>query len=210
MWVIRGVLLGLWILLLSASGYFLSRRQNYKDLLENRVFNLGLVIIYSLLCYLMTALPSEPNVISPPSFFLQPDVRIIFVVIGAAIIGAAVLVMGMALRQRKTLGGQDVKEGLLTSGIYHYFRHPLYAGAIGVSLGLALVTLSWDGLLMVPVVFLANAVEAVIEERYDVGKRFPTQYQEYRKRTKMFGPIWAWAAILGCLLIAAIVPYPGK
>ena len=205
MWIIRFALLGLMIVLVSASGYFLSRRQKYQELLENRILNLALVIVYNLLCYLMTGLPSDSSVIKPPGFFMHPGVRTGFRVIGVGIIGAAVLVKGMAVRQRKTVGGENVKEGLLTSGVYRYFRHPIYAGIIGVSLGVALLTLSWDGLLMVPLVGGVNLIEAVVEERYDVGRRFPMQYQEYKKRTRLFGPVWAWGIVVGCLLVVAII-----
>lgn len=209
MWTIRFVILGLFIVFLSPSGYILSRRQKYQGLLENGVFNFAVVFFYNLLCYLMTGLPSDPSVFSPPRFFFQPGARIGFRVVGWGIIGAAVLIAVVAVRQRKTLGGQDVKAGLLTSGVYRYFRHPLYTSVIWVSLGCALVTLSWDGLLMVPVILLVNMVQALIEERFDIGRRFSVQYQEYRKHTRRFGPIWAWVILLGCLLVVGMIPYFG-
>lgn len=205
MWSIRVILLGLMIALVSASSYLLSHRQKYQVFLENRLFNLALVIVYNLLCLLMTGLPSEASVIEPPGFFTHPGVRTSFSVLGVGLLGGAVFVVGMAVRQRKTVGGENVKAGLLTSGVYRYFRHPIYAGIIGASLGVALLTLSWDGLLMVPVVVGVNAIEAVVEERYDIGRRFPAEYQEYRKRTWMFGPPWVWGVVVGCLLAVSII-----
>jgi protein-S-isoprenylcysteine O-methyltransferase Ste14 len=65
-----------------------------------------------------------------------------------------------------------------------------------VSFGLALALGTWDGLLMVPLVWLVNAAEASIEEIFDIGARFPAQYAEYRKQTGMFGPVSLWAALL--------------
>lgn len=59
---------------------------------------------------------------------------------------------------------------------------------------------------MVAVVLLVNTTQALIEERYDNGMRFSAQYQEYRKRTRMFGPIWAWVILLGGLLFVAMLP----
>jgi len=56
------------------------------------------------------------------------------------------------------------------------------------------------------VVLVLNLVQAVMEERYDIGRRFSAQYQEYRKRTHLFGPIWAWAVLLGLLVVASILP----
>ena len=209
MWTIRFILLSIFTVFLGSSGYFLSRRREYQNFLENGIFNLALVFFYNLLCYLLTGLPSAPGVISPPGFFTNLGNREMFLVVGLGFIGVAILIIGMAIRQRKTLGGQNVKEGLLTTGVYRYFRHPLYAGVIWASLGTALVTSSWDGLLMVPVVILLNTVEAVMEEKYDIGRRFSAQYQEYRKRTRLFGPVWVWAIFLGCLLVVAINPYLG-
>ena len=203
MWTIRFILLGLLMAFLISSSYFLSRRQKYQEFLENRIFNLALVFLYNLLCYLLTGLPSEPHVFSPLNFFSHPTLPQGFFIIGLSIIVAAVCLMGMAVRQRKTLGAQNVKEGLLVSGVYRYFRHPLYAGVILASLGVALVTSSRDGLLMVPMVFLINTAQALIEERFDIGRRFSLQYQEYRKRTGMFGPLWAWIILVGGLLVTA-------
>jgi protein-S-isoprenylcysteine O-methyltransferase Ste14 len=60
---------------------------------------------------------------------------------------------------------------------------------------------------MFPGVFLANVAQAAAEERWDVGARFQTEYQEYRKRTRMLGPLWFWVALIGTLLALVIVPY---
>ena len=65
-----------------------------------------------------------------------------------------------------------------------------------VSLGLALTLGTWDGLLMIPVIWLVNAAEASIEEIFDIGARYPAEYAEYRKQTGMFGPVSLWAGLL--------------
>ena len=207
MWAVRFALLGSSIALVGCCGYLLKHRGRYEKLLENGAVNLGLVAVYNLLCYLMVGLPSDPSAIPPPVFLADPRVRTGFSVVGQILIGLAVCVLVIAVRQRKALGGQDVKEGLLTSGIYRYFRHPIYTGIAWMSLGLALAPVNWDGFLMVPAVLLMNAAEAIIEERYDVGVRFRSQYQEYRKRTRMLGPVWCWLALAASLLVVAGVPY---
>ena len=201
MWTIRLILLGVFIVFLIFSGYFLRRRQKYQGFLENGFFNFILVFLYNLLCYLLAGLPSDPRVLGTPGFFVHPGNSLAFSVLGWIFIVVAILLMGTAIRQRKTLGGQNVKEGLLTSGMYRYFRHPIYAGVILASLGVALVTLSWDGLLMVPVILVLNVAQAVMEERYDIGRRFSEQYQEYKKQTRLFGPVWV-SIILLSLLVA--------
>jgi protein-S-isoprenylcysteine O-methyltransferase Ste14 len=153
------------------------------------------------------ALPSEQSIVPPPEFLAHSGAQDGFSVVGQVLMGLAALVMVTGLVQRKALGGQESKAGLLTSGVYRYARHPIYTGIFSMSLGLALASVNWEGLLMVPAVFAANLTQAVIEERYDVGLRFRSQYETYRKRTRMFGPVWCWVVLGGILALLAGVPY---
>jgi protein-S-isoprenylcysteine O-methyltransferase Ste14 len=207
MWIARFVLLGLLAVYAGFSSYFLKRRDRYGWLLENGPINLVLVLLYNLLCYLVVGLPFDQGVLAPPAFFTHPVARTGLSIVGQILIVAAVAMLVVAVARRKALGGQDAKEGLLTSGIYRYFRHPIYTGIVWISLGLPLTTQNLDGLLMFPGVLLANVAQATAEERWDVGARFQTEYEEYRKRTKMFGPVWFWAALTGILLALMGVPY---
>jgi protein-S-isoprenylcysteine O-methyltransferase Ste14 len=207
MWIIRFVLLGLLTVYVSLSSYLLKHRDRYARLLENGPVNLVLVLLYNLLCYLVVGLPSDQDVLSPPAFFTYPAARTGLSIVGQVLIVAAVVMLVIAVVRRKALGGQDVKEGLLTSGIYRYFRHPIYTGIVWIALGFPLTTQNLDGLLMFPGVLLANVAQAAVEERWDVGVRFRAEYEEYRKRTRMFGPLWFWVALIGILLALAGVPY---
>jgi protein-S-isoprenylcysteine O-methyltransferase Ste14 len=207
MWIMRLVLLGLLVAYVGLSGYLLKHRDRYRRLLENGPVNLVLVLLYNLLCYLTVGLPSDQGVLSPPVFFTHSAARTGLSIVGQVLIVAAVVMLVITVMRRKALGGQDVKEGLLTSGIYRYFRHPIYTGIIWISLGLPLTTRNLDGLLMFPGVFLANVAQATAEERWDVGLRFQAEYEEYRKRTRMLGPVWFWVALIGILLALIGVPY---
>ncbi|MBN1874297.1 MAG: isoprenylcysteine carboxylmethyltransferase family protein [Anaerolineae bacterium] len=196
MWIVRFILLAVLGFSISAFAYFLKRREDSESLLENRTVNLLGVIAYNLACYSLTWLPSDPTVFPAPPFLTNSGTRTGFLVVGLALIAAGVTVFTVSVRRRKTVGGENVKEGLLTTGIYSFARHPIYTGIISVSFGLALALGTWDGLLMVPIVWLVNAAEAVIEELVDIGRRFPVEYAEYRKQTGMFGPVSLWAALL--------------
>jgi len=196
MWIVRCILLAVLVLSISAFAYFLRRRQDSEALLENRALNLVGVIAYNLACYSLAGLPSDRAVFLEPPFLTNSGTRTGFLVVGLALIAAGAAVFVISVRRRKTVGGENVKEGLLTTGIYSFARHPIYTGIISVSFGLALALGTWDGLLMVPIVWLVNAAEAVIEELLDIGRRFPAEYAEYRKQTGMFGPISLWAALL--------------
>jgi protein-S-isoprenylcysteine O-methyltransferase Ste14 len=120
---------------------------------------------------------------------------------GSALIGVGALLPLVTLKQRKVIGLQDVEAGLITSGVYRYFRHPIYTGIIWISLGLALVTRNPDGLLAVPAIFFINLAQAISEERNDMGVRFRQQYQAYKQTTRMFGPIWLWSVIFVIILL---------
>ena len=207
MWIVRLVLLGLLATLVGTCAYFLKHRKRYEGILENEVLNIVLVVLYNLLCYLMVGLPSERSVVPLPAFLTHPSVRVGFSTAGQVLMSLAALVMAVTVLQRRALGAQDVKEGLLTSGVYRYSRHPIYTGIVSMALGLALASVNWEGLLMVPGVFLVNLAQAVIEERYDVGVRFRSQYEAYKKRTRMFGPVWCWVILGGILVLLAGVPY---
>jgi protein-S-isoprenylcysteine O-methyltransferase Ste14 len=201
MWYVRLALLGFLPVMVAVLGYLMRNRSKLSGLFENRTANLALVIAYCLICLLMAGLPSDPAVFPAPAFFTAEPVRIGYVIIGSLLIGAAVLIWIVAVRQRKALGGLDVKAGLLTTGLYGYLRHPIYAAIVWGCLGVALVLGTWDGLLMIPFILLLNGLEAFLEERCDVGVRFAGQYEEYRKRTRMFGPAWIWVA-LALVLVA--------
>jgi len=131
----------------------------------------------------------------------HPSVRVGFAAIGSALISVGILMPLVTLKQRKSIGLQDVEEGLITSGVYRYFRHPIYTGIIWISLGLALVTRNPDGLLAFPAIFVINLAQAISEERNDVGVRFREQYQAYKQTTRMFGPRWLWSVIVVIILL---------
>jgi hypothetical protein len=124
---------------------------------------------------------------------------------GLLLICAGALLSFATLKQRKVIGIQDVKEGLITSGFYRYFRHPIYTGIMLVSLGLPLAMRNLEGLLMFPAIFFIHFTEAINEERNDMRARFHKQYQAYKQTTRMFGPIWFWGAVFGTNLLFTIV-----
>ena len=181
--------------------YLYRHRSRYEGLIENRIFNITGVIVWNCLCYLIVGLPPAGGWNLRPDWLGYQSVRIGFPVIGLLLICAGALLAFVTLKQRKVIGVEAVKEGLLTSGFYRYFRHPIYTGIMWVCLGLPLVMRNPDGLLMFPAIFLIHFAGAVIEERYDMCVRFREQYKAYRKNTRMFGPIWLWSIIFVIILL---------
>jgi len=154
------------------------------------------------LCYLVVGLPPAGGWDARPVWLGYKSVSIGFPVIGLLLICAGALIGFTTLKQRKlVIGYQDTEEGLLTSGFYRYFRHPIYTGIMWVILGLPLAMRNPDGLLMVPAIFAIIFAATIIEERDDMCVRFREQYQAYRKTTRMFGPIWLWSVIVVIILL---------
>jgi protein-S-isoprenylcysteine O-methyltransferase Ste14 len=203
MWILRFILLGALGIFDFASPYLYRYREKYRELLENNIFNITLVIVYHCLCYLIVILPPAGGWDARPDWLEYQSVRIGFPVIGLLLICAGALLAFATLKQRKVIGMQDVREGLLTSGLYRYFRHPINTGILWVTLGLALVMRNPDGLLMFPAVFVISFAGTILEERNDMCVRFREQYQSYRQTTRMFGPIWLWSIIVVIILLLA-------
>lgn len=75
---------------------------------------------------------------------------------------------------------------LITSGPYTYVRHPIYTGILLGMIGTAVGT-NLYGLLIAAVLSAYFIYSARIEEA-NMTAAFPTQYPEYRKRSKMLIP----------------------
>lgn len=96
-----------------------------------------------------------------------------------------------AFQRLRTQGApdQDLEDTtvLVTSGVYRYIRHPLYASLILFGIGAVLKRQSVLSLAVLLGLVLAVFATARVEERANV-ERFGEQYRAYRARTKMFIP----------------------
>ena len=111
-------------------------------------------------------------------------------------VGAFLTVVGVAFAiwARYRLGrnwGSNTKEDpvLVTSGLYTYVRHPLYAGAILALFGSALT-----GSLVAVVLFIISIIfclRRINKEEREILGLFPEQYPTYQARTKRLIPhVW--------------------
>lgn len=74
---------------------------------------------------------------------------------------------------------------LITSGPYHYVRHPIYTGLIAMWLGTLLV---YPLTMLLGAAIIAYSIFSALREEHDMEQRFPEAYPEYRKRSKMLLP----------------------
>ena len=200
-WVIRAALIGALFGIVGLNRLLLSDRQRYSEILESKPLAAVDVLAYNACCYLAVGLPADSDAIATPKLL-----HVSIVLVGLRLIGCTLLLCGVGLLlasvlQRKAIGGQDTREGLITTGVYRFTRHPIYLGIVLVATAIALIGAHVDGLICLPPVMFANLLQARIEERCDVDVRFGEQYARYRATTWMFGPPWPWLVLASSLVL---------
>lgn len=91
-------------------------------------------------------------------------------VVGASALVVSFVLMSLVFRENSYLAAtvriqQERGQTVITTGPYHYVRHPLYAGALFMLLGTPLLLGSWYGMLLTLLFLPALLVRAVLEER---------------------------------------------
>src|SRR5512139_2514993 len=76
---------------------------------------------------------------------------------------------------------------LVTSGIYHYIRHPLYSSLLFLTWGIFFKAPTWPGLFLAVAATLFLFATARADEA-ECLRFFGAPYQEYMKRSKRFVP----------------------
>ncbi len=85
------------------------------------------------------------------------------------------------------LFGFENTSSLVTTGIYRYIRHPMYASLLYLAWGAALKTLSPLSVVLALVASAALVATATVEERENLA-RFGDAYRDYRRTTRLFVP----------------------
>jgi len=76
---------------------------------------------------------------------------------------------------------------LVTTGIYHYIRHPLYSSLLFLTWGIFFKAPAWPGMLLALAATLFLVATARADE-VECIRFFGPTYQDYMKRTKKFVP----------------------
>jgi len=90
-------------------------------------------------------------------------------------------------RTDPALVGVEKTTQLVTTGVYHYIRHPFYSSLLFLGWGIMLKNVTGIGLLLA----ILNTAFLIITARLEEGENiqyFGTSYQAYMKHTKMFVP----------------------
>jgi len=88
-------------------------------------------------------------------------------------------------RNDPALVGIEKTTELVTTGVYHYIRHPFYSSLLFLGWGILLKNVNWIGILLAVLTTILLIITAKKEEIENI-QFFGENYQEYMKRTKMF------------------------
>ena len=90
-------------------------------------------------------------------------------------------------RDNSTLVGIEKTTKLVTSGVYHYIRHPFYSSLLFLAWGIFFKRITWVGIVLAIIITILLIITAQKEEIEDIAF-FGEKYQKYMERTKMFIP----------------------
>ena len=90
-------------------------------------------------------------------------------------------------RQDETLYTFEKTTTLVTSGIYHYIRHPLYASLLYLAWGIFLKDITWFSVCLI-VVGTISLVATAKKDEVECIRFFGQIYRDYMVETKMFVP----------------------
>lgn len=90
-------------------------------------------------------------------------------------------------RKESKLYAFECTAELVTTGIYHYIRHPLYASLIYLAWGAFLKNISWISAILILLATVSLIATALADENECI-QYFGDQYKKYMKGTKRFIP----------------------
>lgn len=76
---------------------------------------------------------------------------------------------------------------LVTTGIYRYIRHPMYASLLCLAWGVYLKEVSWESTILTLIATLFLILTCKMEEKENL-RFFGNSYRDYMSRSKMFVP----------------------
>ncbi len=174
------------------TGSVLERPQGGRLLQLVNIFNLLFLLVVNPLAAIGLILgrlePLDPTHVEVQAGWLLAALE----VLGALLYLAGFLLMAWALltlRRNYQLGGSTPRLGdhLVTDGPYALIRHPMYAAALSIALGLACLVQSL-AFLAVFVIYLVLALPMIPLEEQGLQQAYGNEYAAYRKRTKLLVP----------------------
>ena len=161
------------------------------DLKTNPVYNviiLGLFILNPLLVVLAF---QENRLLIAGSLPIWDDSLVSYFGLLLLIVGSAVSVTGRAQLAKFGSGVLHIEDDhrLITTGVFGYIRHPVYAGGILGLVGIYMAFRSVIMLILVSTLYFIVIRHRLLFEEEMLVEEFSDEYREYMKRTKRLIPL---------------------
>jgi len=95
--------------------------------------------------------------------------------------------LAMLVKRGKPKGSFENTRKLVTSGLYRYIRHPMYASLLYLAWGIFLKHITVPSVFLVSLITVLIVVMARVEEK-EMLKKFGRPYASYMRATRMFIP----------------------
>ena len=151
-------------LLLKYNQSLLQERLNLSPK-NQKAWDKGFLLLFELFLFAWLVLMSLDAV-----RFRWSHMPLLLQIVGAVALLASFFLISLTFRENSFLSPtvriqEERGQMVISSGPYHYVRHPMYAGGLLLFLGTPLLLGSWYGLLLVLIAMPGLAVRAVLEER---------------------------------------------
>lgn len=176
----------------TATGSILDKPQGSSLVQLVNIFNLFFLLVVNplaavglILGWLPGLDPTHLAVQSTWSLTLLELLGLLLYVPGFILMGWALLTLGRFYQ----LGGSSPRpdDQMVMVGPYRFLRHPMYAAALNISLGLSLLIQS-AAFFAVFVIYLVLILPLIRLEEGALEKTYGEKYLEYRKKTRMLVP----------------------
>jgi protein-S-isoprenylcysteine O-methyltransferase Ste14 len=166
------------------SGNFMVQLVNIFNLLFLLVVN-PLAAILLVTRRLATADPTHMTVDQPQIVMVLEFVGLVMYVAGYLLMAWALITLG----RNYQLGGTAPRfeDKMILDGPYKHIRHPMYTGALSISLGLACLSQSWACFGVFCVYVLLVLLLTPVEEE-GLQRAYGERYAVYRRTVKRFVP----------------------
>ncbi len=157
------LLVGIWLLLKYNPG-LLQERLNFSRT-NQKAWDKVFLLLYELFLFAWLVLMPLDAV-----RFHWSQMPLLLQVVGAVALVGSFILISLTFRVNaflsRTVRIQEERgQTVISTGLYHYVRHPMYAGGLLLFLGTSLLLGYWYGLLLVLLFLPGGMVRAVMEER---------------------------------------------
>jgi protein-S-isoprenylcysteine O-methyltransferase Ste14 len=157
------LLVGIWLLLKYNPG-LLEERINLSQSKQKAWDKVFILLFYSFLFAWLVLMPLDAV------RFHWSQMPLLLQVVGAVALVGSFFFISLTFRENSFLSPtvriqEERGQTVISTGPYHYVRHPMYAGGLLLFLGTPLLLGSWYGLLLALIFIPAGAVRAILEER---------------------------------------------